>query len=48
MKPVETIPGMGEKDVEENNGGVNSTMTYLIYITATMYTQNKKKKKNKN
>jgi hypothetical protein len=27
MRPVETIPGMGE-GIKENGGGVNSTMIY--------------------
>jgi hypothetical protein len=27
MRPVETIPGMGER-IKENDGGVNSTMIY--------------------
>jgi hypothetical protein len=31
MSPVETIPGMGGGRIKENDGGVNSTMIYLIY-----------------
>jgi hypothetical protein len=31
MRPVKTIPGMEKRRVKENNGGVNSTMIYLIY-----------------
>jgi hypothetical protein len=31
MIPVETIPGMGRGKRKENGGGVNSSMTYLIY-----------------
>jgi hypothetical protein len=31
MRPVETIPGIGEERIKENGGGVNSTMIYLIY-----------------
>jgi hypothetical protein len=27
----ETIPGMGMERIKENDGGVNSTMMYLIY-----------------
>jgi hypothetical protein len=26
LRPVETIPGMGEKGIKENDGGANSTM----------------------
>jgi hypothetical protein len=28
MRPVETIPGMEEGSIKENDGGVNSTMIY--------------------
>jgi hypothetical protein len=28
MRPVETIPGMGGRELKENDGGVNSTMIY--------------------
>jgi hypothetical protein len=28
MRPVETIPGMGEGRIKENDGGMKSTMTY--------------------
>jgi hypothetical protein len=28
MIPVETIPGMGERGIKENDGGVNSSMIY--------------------
>jgi hypothetical protein len=28
MRLVETIPGMGERVIKENDGGVNSTMIY--------------------
>jgi hypothetical protein len=31
MRPVETTPGMGEGEIKENGGGVNSSMIYLIY-----------------
>jgi hypothetical protein len=26
MRPLETIPGMGQRETKENDGGVNSTM----------------------
>jgi hypothetical protein len=28
MRPAETIPGMGEGGIRENDGGVNSTIIY--------------------
>jgi hypothetical protein len=28
MRPIETIPRMGGEKAKENDGGVNSTMTY--------------------
>jgi hypothetical protein len=28
MKPVETVPGMGEKGIKKNDGGVNSARIY--------------------
>jgi hypothetical protein len=28
MRPIETIPGMGERRIKENDGGVNSTVIY--------------------
>jgi hypothetical protein len=28
MRPFETIPGMGDGGMKENDGGVNSTITY--------------------
>jgi hypothetical protein len=31
MTPVETIPGTGGEEGKENDGGVSSTMIYLIY-----------------
>jgi hypothetical protein len=31
VRPVETIPGIGEKEIKENGGGVNSSMIYSIY-----------------
>jgi L-lactate utilization protein LutB len=31
MRPVETIPGIVGRGIKENDGGVSSTMTYLIY-----------------
>jgi hypothetical protein len=31
MTPVETAPGMGGGEIQENDGGVNSNMIYLIY-----------------
>jgi hypothetical protein len=31
MRPVETIPGMGGQEGKDNDGGVNSTMIYLIH-----------------
>jgi hypothetical protein len=41
MRPVETIPGMGEEGIKERGGGVNSSVIYLIYCenfcNATMY-----------
>jgi hypothetical protein len=38
MRPVETIPRMGERGIKENDGGVNSSMTYCgIFVNATRY-----------
>jgi hypothetical protein len=31
MRPAETIPGMGDRGIKENGGGVNSNMIYSIY-----------------
>jgi hypothetical protein len=31
MRCIETIPGMEGRGIKENDGGVNSTMIYLIY-----------------
>jgi hypothetical protein len=31
MRPVETIPRMWRGRIQENGGGVNSSMIYLIY-----------------
>jgi hypothetical protein len=31
MIPVETIPGLGEGGIKENDGGVNANMIYLVY-----------------
>jgi hypothetical protein len=31
MRPAETIPGMGEGRIKEKDGGVNSTMIYLMH-----------------
>jgi hypothetical protein len=31
MTPIETIPGMGRGVIKENDGGVNSSMIYLLY-----------------
>jgi hypothetical protein len=30
MRPIETIPGMGEEGIKENEGGVNSTVIYCV------------------
>jgi hypothetical protein len=47
MRPVETIPGMGEGGTKENDVVVNSTMIYWMYckifVNATMYPQHYKK-----
>jgi hypothetical protein len=32
MTLVETIAQMGERDIRENGGGVNSSVIYLIYL----------------
>jgi hypothetical protein len=37
LRHAETIPGMGEGGIKENDGGVNSTMIYCINVT--MYIQ---------
>jgi hypothetical protein len=41
MRPVETIPGMMGRGLMGKDGGVNSSMIYLIYcknfVNATMY-----------
>jgi hypothetical protein len=31
VRPAETAPGMGVGEKMENDGGVNSSMLYLIY-----------------
>jgi hypothetical protein len=31
MRPVEAIPGMREEEIKENDGGVNSSVIYLIH-----------------
>jgi hypothetical protein len=31
MRPVETIPGMGRREIKENDAGVNSSVIYSIY-----------------
>jgi hypothetical protein len=31
MRPLETIPELGEEEIKENEGVVNSTMIHLIY-----------------
>jgi hypothetical protein len=31
MTPIETIPGLGRGVIKENDGGVNSSMIYLLY-----------------
>jgi hypothetical protein len=31
LRPVESIPGMGRECIKENDGGVNSSMIYLIH-----------------
>jgi hypothetical protein len=31
MRPAENIPGMGWGWIKDNDGGMNSTMIYLIY-----------------
>jgi hypothetical protein len=31
MTTVESIPGMGEGKIKENDGGWNSSMIYLLY-----------------
>jgi hypothetical protein len=31
MRPAETIPEMREGGIQDNDGGVNSSMIYLIY-----------------
>jgi hypothetical protein len=33
MIPVEIIPGIGGVEIKENDGGVKSSMIYLIYDT---------------
>jgi hypothetical protein len=53
MRPVETIPEMGKMWIKENDGGVNSTMIYLIQCknfykcqcTPTQHNKLKKEKK---
>jgi hypothetical protein len=48
MRPVETIPGMGEGKIKENDGG--GEFSYDIFdivrtfVNATMYTQHNNKK----
>jgi hypothetical protein len=32
MRPVETIPGMREEGIKENDAGVNLTMIYYKYF----------------
>jgi hypothetical protein len=41
MRPVETVPEVGEGRIKENDGGVNSTMTYCLrtLVNVTMYPQ---------
>jgi hypothetical protein len=31
MRPIKTVPGMGARWIKKNDGGVNSSMIYLIY-----------------
>jgi hypothetical protein len=28
LRPIKTIPGMGAREIKENDGGANSTTTY--------------------
>jgi hypothetical protein len=35
MRPVETVPGMGEGGIKERHGGVNSSMTFWYVVTTT-------------
>jgi hypothetical protein len=28
MRPIETIPGIGEEEIKENDGGVNSPVLF--------------------
>jgi hypothetical protein len=41
MRSFETIPGIREGELKENDGGVNSSMLYMIhhknFVNATMY-----------
>jgi hypothetical protein len=43
MRPVETIPGMGEKGYRTMMEEVNSSLKYFMYfVNATLYPQHNK------
>jgi hypothetical protein len=47
MRPVETIPGMGERRIKENDGGGKFSNDTLLrtFINVTMYPQYNNKTK---